>query len=316
MDNQPILSLCIPTNGAVQWVLPVLDSIYKQEYDLKKVEVVITDNGKDSQLAGYLKDYDNPNLRYIPTTDEGFLNLVTSLKEGRGLFCKMINHRSVLEPGTIGKMIEVVERYKENQPIIYFSDGNVKGPEFIDCKNLDQFISNLSYWASWSAGIGFWRKDIKNIDSVELDEMFPNASLLLNLRKESRYVIWNKKYEQMGEDAGKGGYDLYETFAVHFLDIMKGLLDGGRISLHTFSIVKNDLFVFLTALYKNEVILPTKHTFVLTNIKNSMKVYYGISGYWHMVVKAYLMITCSFAHSVLSKILKPIFSIFTHKRTD
>lgn len=305
MDNQPILSLCIPTNGAVQWVLPVLDSIYNQNYDQNKFEVVITDNGKDSQLIRYFKDYDYPNLRYIPTNDEGFLNLVSSLKEGQGLFCKMINHRSVLEPGTIEEMIELVERYKDSQPIIYFSDGNVKGEEVIECKDLDKFISNLSYWASWSAGIGFWRKDIEHIGSVELDMMFPNASLLLNLRKESKYVIWNKKYEQMGDDAGKGGYDLFDTFAVHFLDIIKGLLVNARISQQTFNVVKNDLFVFLTALYKNEVILPTKHTFILKDIKNSMKVYYGISGYWRMVVKAYLLVPYEYCFAVIRKVLNP-----------
>ena len=306
MDNQPILSLCIPTNGAIQWVLPVLNSIYNQKYDLSKFEVVITDNGKSSQLASYLKDYDYPNLRYIVTTDEGFLNLVTSLKEGRGLFCKMINHRSVLEPGTIEEMIELVERYEDSQPVIYCSDGNVKGMEIIECKDLDQFIANLSYWASWSAGIGFWKKDIEQIGSVELDKMFPNASLLLNLRKESSYVIWNKKYEQMGDDAGKGGYDLYDTFAVHFLDIIKGLLVDGRISQQTFNIVKNELFGFLTNLYKNEVILPTKRTFILKDIKKSMQVYYGTSGYYRMVVKAYLMVPYEFCFAVVRKVLKPI----------
>ena len=289
MDNQLLLSLCIPTNGAVQWVLPVLDSIYHQNYDHSRYEVVITDNGKDSQLANYLKDYDYPNLRYIPTTDEGFLNLVTSLKEGRGLFCKMINHRSVLLPGTIEKMVYLVERYKDNQPVLYFSDGHVKGSEIIDCKDLDQFVTNLNFWVSWSAGIGIWRKDIEHIDSVELDKMFPNMSLLLNLRKESQYVIWNQRYEQMGDESGKGGYDLFDTFAVHFLDIIKSLLDGRRINLRTFNIVKNDLFGFLTNLYKSEVILPTKHTFILKDIKKSMKVYYGMYGYWRMVVHAYLM---------------------------
>ena len=313
MDNQPILSLCIPTNGAVQWVLPVLDSIYKQNYDLKKVEVVITDNGKDSQLAGYLNEYDYPNLRYIPTTDEGFLNLVTSLKEGRGLFCKMINHRSVLEAGTIKEMIELVNRYKDSQPVIYCSDGNVKGPEIMECKDMNQFITGLSYWASWSAGIGFWRKDIEKIDSVELDTMFPNVSLLLNLRKESQYVIWNKKYEQMGDDAGKGGYDLYDTFAVHFLDIIKGLLIDNRINQQTFNVVKNDLFEFLTILYKNEAILPTKHTFILKDIKKSMKVYYGTSGYYRMVLKAYLLIPYDFCVVHTKKVLKPMFSMLTHK---
>lgn len=302
MDNQPILSLCIPTNGAVQWVLPVLDSIYNQNYDLTKFEVVITDNGKDSQLGSHIKDYNFPNLRYIPTTDEGFLNLVTSLKEGRGLFCKMINHRSVLEQGIIEEMVNLVERYKDSQPVVFCSDGNLKGAEVIDCKDLDQFMAHLGYWASWSGGIGFWGKDVEHIGSVELDKMFPNASLLLNLRRESRYVIWDKKFEQMGDDAGKGGYDLYDTFAVHFLDIIKTLLDGGRICQETFDKVRKDLFGFLTDLYKNEVILPTKHTFILKDIKKSMQVYYGASGYWRMVFNAYLMVPFDYCRYAARKI--------------
>lgn len=304
MDNQPILSLCIPTNGAVQWVLQVLDSIYNQNYDLTKFEVVITDNGKDSQLGSHIKDYNFPNLRYIPTTDEGFLNLVTSLKEGQGLFCKMINHRSVLKPGTIEKMVELVERYKESKPIIFCSDGNVKGAEVVECKNLDQFIANLSYWASWSGGIGFWKNDLSQFDDIKLDELFPNTSLLLYIRDNSQCVIWNEKFECMADDAGKGGYDLYSTFAVHFLDIIKELLDDGRICKDTFEKVRGELFVFLTQLYKDEVILPTKHTFLLRNIRNSMNVYYGNKGYYKMVITAFFNVLEDYYYSLIRKLFK------------
>ena len=96
MGNPLLLSLCIPTNGAVKWVMPVIESIYAQGYDLTKFEVVITDNGKDSQLSEHISKLSYPNLRYRQTKDEGFLNLVTCLKDGRGLFCKMINHIKTL----------------------------------------------------------------------------------------------------------------------------------------------------------------------------------------------------------------------------
>ena len=112
MDHQIILSLCIPTNGAVEWILPVIESIYAQEYDTSKFEVVITDNGKQSQLPSYIAKMNYPNLRYKQTDDEGFLNLVTCLKEGKGMFCKMINHRSVMLPESITNMVELVEMYK------------------------------------------------------------------------------------------------------------------------------------------------------------------------------------------------------------
>lgn len=289
MDNQPILSLCIPTNGAVEWILPVIESIYSQGYDNNKFEVVITDNGKDSQLPEHIATIDYPNLRYRQTTDEGFLNLVTCLKDGKGLFCKMINHRSVMIPGSIAEMVNMVEKYKDTQPIIYCADGNAKvNCDCLECENLDSFILHLSYWCTWSAGIGFWQKDISNIDKIELLAIMPNISMICDIRQKSRYVIYNKKYQQMSEDAGKGGYDVFLTFGVTVLDFLSAQRSKGRISIKTFVSVKKDMYGFLSNLYFNEVVMPTKHTFILKNIDESMDVYYGQYYYWKMVVWAYV----------------------------
>lgn len=289
MDNQPILSLCIPTNGAVEWILPVIESIYSQGYDNSKFEVVITDNGKDSQLSKYIEKMEYPNLRYRKTTDDGFLNLVTCLKEGKGLFCKMINHRSVMLPESITNMVELVEMYKSTQPIIYMADGNAKiDSELLECADTDAFVRNLSYWCSWSAGIGFWQKDIPQIDHIELNDMFPNASILFGIRQNSKYVIWNKKYEKMEDDAGKGGYDLFRTFGVTLLDIINDLKKRNRISEVTFKVFKEDLYYFLCSLYLNEVVLPTRHTYIIQNIAESMNVYYNRKLYYKMVVNAYV----------------------------
>lgn len=307
MDHQIILSLCIPTNGAVEWILPVIESIYAQEYDTSKFEVVITDNGKQSQLPSYIAKMNYPNLRYKQTDDEGFLNLVTCLKEGKGMFCKMINHRSKLLPGTIKTMIDLVLQYKESQPLIYCSDGVLKNRgEIIDCSTDDDFVRELSYWCSWSAGIGFWQKDLKEIGYIDLNNMFPNTSMLFGCRNESSYVIWNKKYQQMGDETGKGGYDLYKTFGVIFLDIMNGLRIDHRITYDTFIKVKKDLFTFLRDLYLSEAILPTNRTFILKNIRQSMNVYYGSTDYIRMVVGAWSKLPVVLTRRGLAKIWRCI----------
>lgn len=288
MDKKPILSLCIPTNGAVEWVLPVIESIYSQGYDNEKFEVVITDNGKDSKLPEQIAKLGYPNLQYRQTTDEGFLNLVTCLKDGKGLFCKMINHRSVMISGSIAEMVDLVEKYKDTQPIIYCSDGNAKvDSDCFECENLDSFILHLSYWCTWSAGIGFWQKDIPNIDKIELLAIMPNISMICDIRQESNYVIYNKKYQQMADDSGKGGYDLFSTFGVTVLDFLSFQRVEGRISQSTFVSVKKDLYRFLSYLYFNEVVMPTKHTFILHNIADSMDVYYGPYYYYKMVILAW-----------------------------
>ena len=307
MDNQIILSLCIPTNGAVEWILPVIESIYAQDYDTSKFEVVITDNGKDSQLPPYIEKMNFSNLRYKQTNDEGFLNLVTCLKEGKGLFCKMVNHRSQLLPGTIAALVTLVLQYKDTQPLIYCSDGVLKNRgDIIDCPTNDDFVKELSYYCSWSAGIGFWQKEIKEIESIALNEMFPNTSMLFGVNNASSYVIWNKKYQQMGDESGKGGYDLYETFAVVFLDLINNLRIEKRISARTFIKVKKDLFEFLRDLYLSEAIMPTNRTFILKNIAQSMNVYYGPSSYKKMIIGAWMRIPMVFVRILLAKILKII----------
>lgn len=304
MDKQPILSLCIPTNGAIEWVLPVIDSIYSQGYDNEKFEVVITDNGKDSQLPGYIAKMNYPNLRYKQTTDEGFLNLVTSLKEGKGLFCKMINHRSVLTEGTIEKMVSLIELYKDSKPMIYCSNGYANVGDIQECDNLDEFVRGLSYYSSWSAGIGFWNKDISHFDQIELYDLMPNAPLLFNIRDESKYVIWNIPYMKMENDAGKGGYDLFQTFAVGYLDIINELRFKKRISQDTFIKIKKELYVFLCKLYLLEVVLPTKHSFIIGNIRNSMSVYYNDYNYYEMVIKAWIKAPYRFSKICLKCLIR------------
>lgn len=284
MDKQPILSICIPTNGIVEWIIPVVKSIYTQEVDNDLFEVVITDNGGKDDLAKALQAYDYPNLHYYKTTAKGFTNQIDAFENCSGLFCKMLNHRSKMMLGSIEKLIALVERYKEDKPIIYCAEGNAKGGALIECENTDQFVKSLSYWVSWSAGTGAWKSDLAAIREKEVNNMFPHALFLFELRNKSKYVIWNEPYEIMASDAGKGGYDLFLTFGVLFLDIVNDLRINERISFETFSLVKKDLYRFLRNQYLHEVLLPTKHTFIIKDIARSMDIYWGRCYYWMMVI--------------------------------
>ena len=54
--SKPLVSLCIPTNGVVEWVFPVLDSIYNQIVDNALFEIVITDNGNNVVFKKNIQD--------------------------------------------------------------------------------------------------------------------------------------------------------------------------------------------------------------------------------------------------------------------
>lgn len=288
--KRPILSLCLPTNGAVQWVIPTLRSVYDQGVDHSSFEVVITDNGEDSNLAEALMQFNYSNLRYIKTQDKGFLNLVTCLQMGNGLFCKMLNHRMVLLPGMLQKMIDFVNSYKDNKPVLYFLNGNGILPRTTECNNIDEFVYSMNVWVSWSAGIGFWDIDKIKLSSIEPNEMFPNTSLLFEHRLNSEYIIWNEIYGEMQNDSGKGGYDLFHTFGVVLNDLLLDLCNKKRITNKTFQFVKRKIRIFLQGQYYSEIIQSkeSSHTFIIRNIRESMSVYYGLTGYYYMVARAYL----------------------------
>lgn len=294
MENNLLLSICIPTNGVVEWIIPAIDSIYSQGVDNNEFEVVVTDNGEKDDLEIAVSQFEYPNFHYYRTKSRGFENQIDAFEKCSGEFCKMLNHRSKMLPGSISRLLEVVKKYKEEKPIIYCAEGHAKGDEFVECENVDTFVRSLNYFISWSAGTGVWKEDLQDIREKSIDKMFPHVVFLLGLRKESKFVIWNLEYEQMGDDSGKGGYDLFYTFAVHFLDIINGLLREGRIQNKTFFYVKKELFRFLVKLYKDEVVLPTKHTFILQNIRRNIKTYYGDLGFCMMVVCAYLLVVKQF----------------------
>lgn len=284
----PLLSLCIPTNGKVEWMIPVIESIYAQGVDNTLFEVVVTDNGVKQDLAKAIKKYTYENFHYYQTSSQGFTNQIDAFEKCSGVFCKMLNHRSKMLPGSIESLLQFVKRYETTKPILYCSEGNAKGEEYIECANTDEFVRSMSYWVSWSAGTGAWKSDLYDIRKQKTDTMFPHTTILFGLRDESKYVIWNGKYEEMADDAGKGGYDVFQTFGVGFLDLLSGLRIKKRISQDTFIKVKRDLFGFLCSVYINEVLLPTKHTFIIQNVRQSMTVYYGPYYYYKMVCSSWI----------------------------
>ena len=70
MTDKKMLTLCIPTNGVLEWVFPVLDSIYMQGVDEALFEVVVTDNGKNELFEQGMREYEEKyaNLIYRKTT--------------------------------------------------------------------------------------------------------------------------------------------------------------------------------------------------------------------------------------------------------
>lgn len=282
MKDNLTLSICIPTNGTARWVLPALESIYAQGCDTDRFEVVITDNGPSDELEKAVKELQHPNLTYRRTTSQGFHNIMDALKLGKGTFCKAMNHREVLVPGALQRMLDIVDRYKDEKPVVYFASGHLKLGQLTECEDFNSFVYGMSTWSCWMGGLGIWDIDKPVMDSIAYDKLFPNSSLLFEMRQQSRYVIDNTPLATQPDDKGKGGYNYFRAHAVVYLDILNDLRKRERISTGTFVKVKGDMYDWLTDVYYKEVFCKSAHSYDLTDIDKSMEVYYTRAEYLKM----------------------------------
>ncbi len=276
-EINPILSLCIPTNGVTEWVVPVLDSIYKKSLDEELYEVVIENNGDNEDFERTILEYSahHTNLKYYVSNSQGFLCQIDCFKHARGQFIKFINHRFLFFDDTIDFLIKFAKDNIDEKPVVFFSNGMIKGCE---CSSFDSFVDELSYWSSWSGGLAFWKDDLEFLSEKErFNAYFPHTDILFLRRNPNSFIITDKKlFSEI--DAGhsaKGKYNLFNVFAVEYLAIILDLERDGAISTNTFLDIKNSLLKFLADLYVQFIILKKPASYSFEDYREYLKVFYS-----------------------------------------
>ena len=300
---QPIISLCLPTNGIIEWVFPVLESIYSQGISTSLFEVIVTNNGDNSEFHEKMLCYaqKHENLIYQKTNAFMFHNQLEALKLASGLFFKFVNHKETFTNGSLERMIKVVEENKNEKPVIYFSNGVLK-KDMYSLNSFDLFVRTLGRFASWTTGVGIWKEDYKKIPKdIKIDKISPHSCVLFSERNKKSYLIENYKFSQELTDdhSKKGRYDLFKAFAVEELVITLNLYIAGDISGNTLKCVKKDYKNFLCDLYCNYVILHKPCSYDLSGFKDSMGIFYET---YEIKIGAYILLI----RKILRKILRLI----------
>jgi len=286
----PILSICIPTRDRVEIIVNTLESIYSSNVDNLLFEVVIYDSSEVSDLQLVIQNkFPYDNLFYKKGKNDGYMNLIHALAMGKGLFLKLHNDYSVFCDSTLKTLIDSINNNKEKQSFLFFSNDSPFNFEYKLCTTFDDFLNTVTYYSSWSTMFGIWKTDFDQVCDIDINPMFPHTSLLFALADEKRdYVIYNKKHFDNQPLSKKGGYNLYETFAVTFLNMVKSCLEKKQITYTTFEHVKRDLLKkFLFYWYIQISVMKNNFSFEMLNIKKNMKVHYTSYDYYYMIIHGY-----------------------------
>ena len=305
MNKQPVISLCLPTNGIVEWVFPVLDSIFSQNVDNSLFEVIVTDNGNNKDFKKLMIDYSKKyeNLIYKETDAFMFVNQLEALKLANGLYLKFVNHRCPFTENSLKKLIDFIEQNKEEKPVIYFSNNALKQKKII-CNSFDLFVKNLKRFASWTTGVGIWKENYDKLpDNLQYDLISPHSSILFSDRTNKKYIINNDLFckEISTNHSKKGTYDLFKAFAIEELTITLKLYLDGDISANTLKYVKKDYKRMLSELYLDFIILKNKCSYDLSGFNNSMGIFFNK---FEIKINAWLLLMPTLLKKIVKKIIR------------
>lgn len=277
-NSNVLLSLCIPTNGIIEWVFPVLDSIYCQNVSPELYEVIVTDNGNNDEFNKKMLDYESKksNLKYRKTNAILFENQIEALKFASGEYLKFVNHRAVMNPGTIQWMIDLIKKTISYKPIIYLSDGalGVFNKQYYN--DFDGFVKGLREFASWTTGVGVWRTDFERIPTnKEYNKISPHSDVLFAERNKEKYIIDDTKWSKdiTNSHSNKGKYDLYRAFGVEEISITLQLYIDGDICADTLKYIINSYEDCVATFYMKFNILKEPCSYILDGFDDAMGIF-------------------------------------------
>lgn len=279
------LSICVPTNGAAHWVIPTLENLYSLNADESLFEVVVADNGgKDSNLAEPVKKFEmHANFRYVPTQAKGFYNIIENFLLANGDYMIKLNHRCILHKGSIEYIYSQAEKYFEQKPLMYFLNGNMGFNNVREYNSFNDFMWDLGYMSSLSEGLFFWKEDLLRVPEIKFAPMSPNVSLMFDSRYKKHFVLDGLKLFHDQDPKGKYGYNLFNTFAVLYLDLINDVRIEGCIKNITFFKIKDEILKFLTECYVDMKVYGKYENFSFSGMKESLKVYYTQAEYEDIV---------------------------------
>lgn len=293
MYNSPIISICIPANGRIEFTRNTLKSIYSEEncskVALSDFEIILSDNDPNYGLECLKVEFPFENFSYINTKSEGFLNSYHVLTYAKGNFLKLHNSQETFNPNSLSKIIEFIKSVDISKPCVFFTSGFLNNGRIRYYNSFDDFMSNLSYWSSWSNGFGIWKDDFDVIkERIELNTLFPHTSLFLTQFGKKTFLINDEPLFKTQFVKKRGGHNKFYAFSVAYPSLIIASYFNGHIKLATKDkILKDILRHYLPLLFFN-VKIAKRETFDSRGFIQDIKKFFPKGSYFQVVLLSFI----------------------------
>ena len=278
----PLLSICIPCYGRVDYVRKTLHSIFIDNADasVNEYEVIISDNDPKQAIKALINEFKNySNLKYFHTECEGFMNSYHVLTYATGNFLKLHNSQTIFRKGVLNHIIQEIKKEQNKKSLIFYTNGLLGRLKSIEFNSFENFMYALSYWSSWSNGFGIWKEQFYKIGNIKLNKLFPHTSLFLTQYNLSSYIINDTPLFEVQRIPKRGGHNKFEAFTIEYPSLIDESTKRKHISERCKKhILKGIMYDFLPSLLFNKYIARIE-TFESTGFKQNIKKYFPSYAY-------------------------------------
>ena len=220
-----LLSICIPTYNRCDILDETLNRLFSDpDFDSNSIEVIVSDNCSSDNTNEIVAKY--PFVKYYCNEkNTAFFNLTTVLSYATGKYVKLFNDTFSFKKNALGLMLNRIKVHQNDGKNLFFY------PNFIDNKNTRKKIDSIScffyecsYNTTWTAAIGFWKKDFdKIIDKNKYASLhFPHLEWMFQIVKNGKTtIIYFDDFLDVAVPSKKGGYNVFKTFVKDYLNIVK-----------------------------------------------------------------------------------------------
>ena len=278
ISKQPILSICIPTWNRATFLKQSLEKFAEQieQVDFVELELYVSDNCSDDNTPEVVNAFIEQGLPITYNRNEQNIgaarNFVKCMQWASGKYILLLGDDDVLVPGALKYLLGLIRNndyglihlnqnynYKEKEDTIVYND-------------LEAFYKSISIWFTFMSGCVFRKEVVSKIDPQKYIEthLLQMPYYLLSAAEKEKNLIVNKQILQIGLDAkSNGGYNFYEVFVKHYLDIWYELVLNDIISIECYEFIKKDNY--------KRVILPWNYRLLVKkeNVKDESLDYIG-----------------------------------------
>jgi len=286
MNNQILLSICIPTYNRAEYLNQTIQSIVNSNGFGNQVEIVISDNCSTDNTESICNQWTNKyqNIKYFRQSQPTHIadqNFIDALTFATGQYLKLNNDTVLFRKETIKYMLNnIKDAIKTKNPLFFYINYLNNKNSISICYDLNSFVKKTSYFVTWLSHFGCWKEHFDNLSqknkAIKIKLMQTDWSFRLVSKYKKTIICFSDLYDSVILQNKSGGYNILEIFSLNYLSIFKEYMNNCLINKKTYSLEKKKLlFRFLMPSYIMSIYQHNTHKFSI----DKPLVY--LKEYWH-----------------------------------